>query len=713
MHTLANWISRMPLGLVSQVRGWPLAYRLSLAVGMTVVAFLVQRELLYNVTSDAFTAFYAAVLLCMIIGGSFPAGIAALLAVALDGLGSSQHAPSAIQFLAVSLLMIVSFGKIFEPKSATTARQTADGREDALLWFIEQAPFAIAMFDRQMIFRGGSQRWCDSFGVSREAQMGRCHYDTFPNLPERFKEAHRRGLNGETVSRDFESYAEHSGKVRYSEWEVRPWIDDQGEIGGILIFVLDFTQKVEAQQELKRSEERLRLAVQAGRMAIWDWDVASGQSIWNEQLYEMLGYEPAKTVASYEAWACRLHPEDRPRVEATITEALQKRWLFHSTFRIYGPNDEIRWHESFGIVARDESRSRDLMYGVTIDITDRVLKEQDLQHRLGEIEALYNNAPIGLTLIDKDMRYLRINDALARINSAPAAAHTGRTLREMVPQLANDLESRTRAVFASGRVIITETTTENSELGKRTWREIQYPVRDASGSVAKVGIIVEDITEQKKAENHAKFLLSEVNHRAKNLLAVVQFIAEMTLDCNNPRDFASAFRSRIAGVAACHDLLVRSAWRGVDLRDLIESQIGHLDSGTHSQIELTGPDITVNAAAAQTLGMAMHELGTNALKHGALAVNGNINVSWTIDSKAGFLTLRWAENSGPSPGRSTRKSGFGWTVIKDNVEHGLDATVSIELTSRGLVYSLRAPLGVIVDDGRDSDGLTKLARRPG
>jgi hypothetical protein len=128
MHTLANWISRMPLGLVSQVRGWPLAYRLSVAVGMTVVAFLVQRELLYNVTSDAFTAFYAAVLLCMIIGGSFPAGIAALLAVALDGLGSSQHAPSAIQFLAVSLLMIVSFGKIFEPKSATIARQTADGR---------------------------------------------------------------------------------------------------------------------------------------------------------------------------------------------------------------------------------------------------------------------------------------------------------------------------------------------------------------------------------------------------------------------------------------------------------------------------------------------------------------------------------------------------------------------------------------------------------
>jgi two-component sensor histidine kinase len=145
--------------------------------------------------------------------------------------------------------------------------------------------------------------------------------------------------------------------------------------------------------------------------------------------------------------------------------------------------------------------------------------------------------------------------------------------------------------------------------------------------------VVRDVTERKRADQRAKLLIAEVNHRAKNLLAVVQAVARQTANKAEPRLFAKDFGERIAGLAASHDLLVRSEWQGVDIGDLARSQLVHFADLIGRRIHLEGPKVQITPAAAQALGMALHELATNAGKYGALSnAEGSVRVAWSIHS---------------------------------------------------------------------------------
>jgi two-component sensor histidine kinase len=140
-----------------------------------------------------------------------------------------------------------------------------------------------------------------------------------------------------------------------------------------------------------------------------------------------------------------------------------------------------------------------------------------------------------------------------------------------------------------------------------------------------------DIAERERHEEHIKLLMSEVNHRSRNMLAVVQAIARQTV-ATNLDDFVERFVARIQALAASQDLLVESEWKGVDLHQLARSQLGHLEDLVGNRIELRGPSLLVSASAAQTLSMALHELATNAAKYGALSNDrGRVEVSWSLE----------------------------------------------------------------------------------
>jgi PAS domain S-box-containing protein len=221
------------------------------------------------------------------------------------------------------------------------------------------------------------------------------------------------------------------------------------------------------------------------------------------------------------------------------------------------------------------------------------------------------------------------------------------------------------------------------------------PLRDPSGAIERVTVSYADITGLKKRESQIRLLMHEVNHRSKNLLAVVQSMVWQTISKSDPQSFASDLSERVAGLAANHDLLVASEWQGVAIADLVASQLSHFNQLTGVRIKLAGPPFVLKAAAAQAIGMALHELATNAAKYGSLSTSeGVVEISWRLDGETGpdaRFHMRWSEQGGPEVTQPLRK-GFGQIVIKRMVEHALEASVLLQYRPTGLLWELDAPL---------------------
>jgi two-component sensor histidine kinase len=204
-----------------------------------------------------------------------------------------------------------------------------------------------------------------------------------------------------------------------------------------------------------------------------------------------------------------------------------------------------------------------------------------------------------------------------------------------------------------------------------------------------------DITALKRAQERTRFLMREVNHRSKNLLSVVQAIAKQTAAEAAPRAFADRFGERLQGLAATQDLLIRNDWRGADMEQLIRSQLTHFADLFDGRIQLRGPPLSVTAAAAQNLGLALHELATNAGKYGALSsIEGELSISWRIvpSAEGPKFQLRWQEKNGPPVSPPARR-GLGSLLITRITENALEGKVGLAFDLAGIRWELEAPLG--------------------
>jgi two-component sensor histidine kinase len=225
--------------------------------------------------------------------------------------------------------------------------------------------------------------------------------------------------------------------------------------------------------------------------------------------------------------------------------------------------------------------------------------------------------------------------------------------------------------------------------------------RTADGKAHRLVSIVADVTERKAAEDHAQFLMHELSHRSKNLLAVIQSISRRTARTTTTmEEFESRFERRLQGLAASHDVLIRNSWQGALLADLLRQQLMPFMDIQSSRVELTGPDIVVTAEATQAIGLAIHELATNAIKYGALSVpSGKVKISWAFDSESLLasreLLLKWVEQGGPRIVPPSR-NGFGHLVIGEMIERSLNAKVTLEFVTHGLEWSVSIPATSLV-----------------
>jgi two-component sensor histidine kinase len=233
------------------------------------------------------------------------------------------------------------------------------------------------------------------------------------------------------------------------------------------------------------------------------------------------------------------------------------------------------------------------------------------------------------------------------------------------------------------------------------WRDIVMTTRDGRSLQTSwanirlsddtfVGIGV-DITERKRAEERQGLLLAELSHRVKNTLAVVLGIASRTLagDRSLP-EARDTLAKRLGALAKTHELLTAAGWRGVSLRALVEGELKPYGS----RATITGEDLTLGPKAAQTFALVLHELATNAAKHGALsAPEGRIEIGW--EAADGRFRLRWRERDGP-PVRPPERQGFGRTLLERGVAYELGGEVTLDFRPAGLVCEARLLLAQVL-----------------
>ncbi len=468
----------------------------------------------------------------------------------------------------------------------------------------------------------------------------------------------------------------------------------------------DFIERCVADDTLRKSEERLQLAQQAGHVGVFDWDTVTNSVTWTPELEKIFGLPRGGFEKNYEGWRKRVHPEDLQRLESLYQDWLrstrdEEQWEYRF-FR----NGEVRWMMARGRALRDSTGRAIRVVGTNLDITER--KAADLALRTSEerLRLAAETARFGIHDYDAAAdRLLWSPELYAMAGLAPGIGLNNEIMMSTVhPEDRQKVMDAIReALSPAGRGIFDEDfRIVRHDTGETRWvqNRCQTLFRDSPEGrriARNVGVAI-DITERKKREEQLQMLMREVNHRAKNLLAVVQSIAHRTSNSGAGGEFAAIFQERLAGLAACQELLVASEWEGISLVDLIHAQLSPFEALKDRRLVLEGPALAINPSAAQTLGMAIHELGTNAAKYGALSnESGMVHITWDVMRAPGpRFRLSWIEQGGPAPVQPVRR-GFGTTVLTEMTELGLDAEILLEFAPPGLMWQMTAPAALVLD----------------
>ena len=332
------------------------------------------------------------------------------------------------------------------------------------------------------------------------------------------------------------------------------------------------------------------------------------------------------------------------------------------------------------------------------ELTEQALKAEAAASHLAAIVSSSGDA-----IISKDLQGIirTFNKAAQRLFGYTAEEAIGKPVRLLIPadRIGEELGFLER--IGRGETIDHYETVRQRKDGSLVDISLTIsPIRDSGERIIGASKIARDITERTRIEKHNKLLLAEVNHRAMNLLAVVQAVVHQTARSDDPATFLLRLSERIQGLAASQDLLVKNEWLGVEVADLVTAQLAHFKDLIGTRVLLDGPPARLKPAAAQGIGMALHELATNAGKYGALSNGvGQVRVCWHIAMAIKpILFISWLETGGPSVAPPGRR-GFGQMVIGRMVEAAVDGTASIDYQENGISWTLSAPVADTLERG--------------
>ncbi|WP_245435489.1 sensor histidine kinase [Microvirga calopogonii] len=342
------------------------------------------------------------------------------------------------------------------------------------------------------------------------------------------------------------------------------------------------------------------------------------------------------------------------------------------------------------------------------DWTERRRAEEEMRERQAQISALADNLPLGMVYqMDNGVgyegrRFIYVSASCERLNGIPAEQVPGDPsllFNLILPEFRESVYRAQVEAHARLKPLDIEFAIRHAKTGEIRWQRIvDAPRRLPDGNIVWDGIQI-DITDQKRAEEHQRLLLNELNHRVKNTLATVQSLAAQSFRGIGAQDIQSlpsacaTFEARLFALARAHDVLTRENWEGADFSDVLaEACTPYRSTGAECRrIEVEGPDLRVSPSIALSVSMVLHELFTNALKYGALSNgSGSVRISWSILAGS-RLSMRWEERGGPPVEPPSRK-GFGSRLIQDGLARELNGTVVLNYDPDGVVCTVDVPL---------------------
>ncbi|OLP17520.1 hypothetical protein BST81_14365 [Leptolyngbya sp. 'hensonii'] len=271
----------------------------------------------------------------------------------------------------------------------------------------------------------------------------------------------------------------------------------------------ELRERQQAEMALRRANERFQLAASAINGPIYEWDLKTGMVERSQGLFQLLGYTLTEDEDTADWWLERIHPDDLQAIQAHFQANLSTTEPFCSAYRVRHKNGHYIWVEDRSIVVQDETGQPIRIVGSTLDISDRKRTDAALQtsnaiaqQQLAEIEAIYQSAPIGLNVLDLNLRFVRINEKLAEINGFSVQEHLGRTIRELLPNLADQTEQLLLPILQTGEPLLNvEITGETpAQPGvQRTWLEHFLPLKQGDQIIG-ISTVCEEITDRKQAE---------------------------------------------------------------------------------------------------------------------------------------------------------------------------------------------------------------------
>jgi PAS domain S-box-containing protein len=299
-------------------------------------------------------------------------------------------------------------------------------------------------------------------------------------------------------------------------------------------------------------------------------------------------------------------------------------------------------------------------------------------------------------IVSKDLDGIIVswNRAAEAIFGYQAAEAVGRHISLIIPDDRLDEEADIIARIRAGERVQHFDTLRRRKDGSLVALSLTIsPVRAADGRIVGASKIARDISERLRLEAAQRELSRELNHRSKNLLAIVQSIIRHTATRSTPETFLERIGERLQGLSANQDLLVENNWRGADVAALIAIQLGHVTDLPLGQVRLSGGPLLLAPHAAQTLAIAIHELASNAVRHGALSSPaGEVAIRWGIETTAGGdeLMVSWRESHGPAVA-TPAEPGFGTAIIRRITGQSMGGRVLTAFEPTGFVWELRAP----------------------